>query len=49
MKMNKYIDLAAISNLVIVLVGWLPAMAAGLTVLWYLYKFYGEIRNKWFR
>lgn len=43
--MTKTIDAVAIGNLVGTLFGWLPAVAAALTIAWYVYKFYQEFKK----
>ncbi len=39
-KLKYYFDAAALANVVATLVGWLPAIAAGLSIIWTAIQIY---------
>ena len=43
----KYsLDAAAVANVIATLVGWLPAIAAGLSIVWTLIQIYNYFKKK---
>ena len=45
-KINIAIDVAAVTNVVITLIGWLPPIAAALSIIWTGIQIYTWIKNR---